>query len=663
MAKIPHKGDGWFTAAEAEHKDAPFLCGCCGEPVILKKGHKRVHHFAHTVDSTCGLAATGTAQESMQHKYAKHILRSGFSDWTFECGCITCDTQQLVSWPDKKVYSAAEEWAWAGGEFVLDVAILKGGTAIAALEVYHTHTIKKEKRGKLERSGLVVVEVEAATVIKAYERACYRAKDVCNTNTMGQCAECSKIQHNVAKRILATVIQEFKEHAAFQVTCPLGHDLYVWHTKEATSVRVPVEYGGAVCVFAEDAIRAMIHVTAALPTAKKAFSLGGAEIFWASTESVLQTLPQSGKIVFRVVKIDDSSCCKICIEQRELAAMQKERQAMEMAGLFKEDPMFAVCERGVECISHFPRQCVHLVHAFVARAFLCVQCPPASLCLCVERFRRERMEEEIRVRAEESLRRNAAVADALLLYGECIDGALGEGCRKSARKPCSRECFCVRQETWVREAREYDALMLQTASDLEVVFLDVPFEARELAKSLGAQWNKVLRKWFVDADVAAAEVRLQDFWTPQFRVLQPYLMKLRAERACKRAKLDAIDATVGYPLTFASDFFRMLELQPESTCETAADPKNAYLRVSPADLRIYVHKRCDRPQWTVAECRVLQEKMKAHRRAINGHYGLEHDDETTIGLEIAPQPYFWGVKLRDGVLEDKPSAIGIRVLF
>ena len=207
-----------------------------------------------------------------------------------------------------------------------------------------------------------------------------------------------------------------------------------------------------------------------------------------------------------------------------------------------------------------------------------------------------------------------------------------------------------------------DAAMMEAASKLEIVILDVSFDQRAVVKSLGGRWNKEISKWYIDV-AAATDMRLQPFWTLQFQILCPYVRRVQRARDMQQAALYAIDAGITYPLSFASDFYRMMELHPESTYETAGVPANVHLRVSPADMKSYVHKRCDRPVWTSSDCALLQKKMTDNRDVINASFGLEADNKTSLGLQTVPAPYFWGVKLRNGVLEDKPSGIGIRVLF
>ena len=59
-------------APETKKQDGPFYCPACSSGLILRKGQKRIHHFAHTPDSVCDLRG-----ESFEHMATKwHIYQS-----------------------------------------------------------------------------------------------------------------------------------------------------------------------------------------------------------------------------------------------------------------------------------------------------------------------------------------------------------------------------------------------------------------------------------------------------------------------------------------------------------------------------------------------------------------------------------------------------------
>lgn len=59
---------GEVQAAEVEQEDGPFHCPACRGPVILKKGHIKIPHFAHLPDAECAYTNEG---ESEEHQLAK----------------------------------------------------------------------------------------------------------------------------------------------------------------------------------------------------------------------------------------------------------------------------------------------------------------------------------------------------------------------------------------------------------------------------------------------------------------------------------------------------------------------------------------------------------------------------------------------------------------
>jgi len=52
---------------ESKKTEGPFFCPDCGEPVFLKQGDEKIHHFSHFPDSSCGHGLG----ESEQHLLSK----------------------------------------------------------------------------------------------------------------------------------------------------------------------------------------------------------------------------------------------------------------------------------------------------------------------------------------------------------------------------------------------------------------------------------------------------------------------------------------------------------------------------------------------------------------------------------------------------------------
>ena len=123
-------------ATASIREDGPFSCISCGDPLILRKGDVRCHHFAHRPNSIC-------SGESYQHKLGKILLCLNLHLFKFRCTCpfetvlkfsASCSAQQEVVFENRRV----------------DVMVFsEQGTSVAALEVHHTHAVTIDKRIEL----------------------------------------------------------------------------------------------------------------------------------------------------------------------------------------------------------------------------------------------------------------------------------------------------------------------------------------------------------------------------------------------------------------------------------------------------------------------------------------------------------------------------------
>jgi len=188
------------------------------------------------------------------------------------------------------------------------------------------------------------------------------------------------------------------------------------------------------------------------------------------------------------------------------------------------------------------------------------------------------------------------------------------------------------------------------AENTAVVHLVVPFRDKAVVKRCGGWWDSAEKRWCVEVEIALqmSGTELQKYWPPDFDSLLPYLLNVRRKKSGS--------------LSFAEDFCFMLEQNPKSTRDAARVPENVHLRVSPAELQAFVHKRCDRPLWLDADVGLLAKKMAAAAEAIHSYFGCEHDADK-IGLATLPTPYFWGVCVKAWVLRERPSGASIRVCF
>jgi hypothetical protein len=157
-----------LTAKFSTKADGPFVCFECGEQLVLKTGAHRVKHFSHLRGSKCG------GGESLQHRYAKYILSTTLSRWSFMKTCPRCQCPYTRTGPmdyQFRTHSAREELSI--GSFKIDVGVIDDDKCVAALEVYYTHKVDAFKRQQLEAQNIPVIEVVAEHVIGAFEEDQY----------------------------------------------------------------------------------------------------------------------------------------------------------------------------------------------------------------------------------------------------------------------------------------------------------------------------------------------------------------------------------------------------------------------------------------------------------------------------------------------------------
>jgi hypothetical protein len=135
---------GRFNARSATKADAPFRCPSCEGLVVLKKGTKVVHHFAHKPDADCRYGE-GESKAHMEAKYGIHdLLKSNPKvsrvelEWKLEDGCI------------------ADVYAEIGGERI-------------AIELQHSQQTEVEtirRTGRYRELGVAVMWVAVPKVNK-----------------------------------------------------------------------------------------------------------------------------------------------------------------------------------------------------------------------------------------------------------------------------------------------------------------------------------------------------------------------------------------------------------------------------------------------------------------------------------------------------------------
>lgn len=150
MLKIPYAlgEDQSIVKVKQATKGGKYFCPACGDRVILKKGEIKIAHFAHLASNSC-------SKESIIHKTAKKLIRQVVTNWKtgktaspeIERLCKICESvhiQSLPNWVD----SAYPEFR-ISDRFVVDIALVAGSQAVAAIEIRVKHAVDDIKRNAL----------------------------------------------------------------------------------------------------------------------------------------------------------------------------------------------------------------------------------------------------------------------------------------------------------------------------------------------------------------------------------------------------------------------------------------------------------------------------------------------------------------------------------
>jgi hypothetical protein len=149
-----------YSPTTAE-KSKNYFCPSCGEPVIFKQGKIRIAHFAHKISDSCN-------QETITHKTAKLLVQGVVQDWksgkssppTLARACQICHSTINQPLPEK-VDKAILEYKLSDG-FIIDVALMVGDVAQAAVEINVTHAVDNIKAGSL---SVPFIELDGYEVI------------------------------------------------------------------------------------------------------------------------------------------------------------------------------------------------------------------------------------------------------------------------------------------------------------------------------------------------------------------------------------------------------------------------------------------------------------------------------------------------------------------
>jgi len=136
-------------------------CPICMHPVIMKLGNERIHHYAHHLNSLCMATNPETALHFNVKSYLAYQLEASRS-LIIQVPCSSphlCKQTTIIEW--------LSDWDSVRVEYTLgtrrpDIALLKAGSVIGAIEIHVTHEVDQEKAKYLESLNVPWIEIEAS---------------------------------------------------------------------------------------------------------------------------------------------------------------------------------------------------------------------------------------------------------------------------------------------------------------------------------------------------------------------------------------------------------------------------------------------------------------------------------------------------------------------
>lgn len=172
-----------------DYKDLPkshrphAICPICREQVTLKLGRVRIEHAAHKPGSNCPIFEPDRATHLNSIFYLRNELLSarelrilqpciGWASEQYHMPCLEKHCNEFVyleNWDEVKT-------EFQFGPFRLDLALLREGKLIGAIEALYTHATIESKADYLNQSGIPWIEFRAS-------ESFYSGKDAWNPST------------------------------------------------------------------------------------------------------------------------------------------------------------------------------------------------------------------------------------------------------------------------------------------------------------------------------------------------------------------------------------------------------------------------------------------------------------------------------------------------
>jgi len=184
-------------------KSRQYKCPCCNEILILKKGTKNRHHFAHFAqDDKCQFYDEtkknqydyDRVNECNLHKQAKKVLKRMLEEKTLivnrHCATMQCNThiEFIIKLKENETIEIEKPMNLADGRLIKpDVIKMSGNEIVEIYEILDSHRTEEDNRMNLNW-----YEFKATEIIDKYYDASYNLFDTILLKCCRQTIKCSK---------------------------------------------------------------------------------------------------------------------------------------------------------------------------------------------------------------------------------------------------------------------------------------------------------------------------------------------------------------------------------------------------------------------------------------------------------------------------------------
>jgi hypothetical protein len=190
-----------------------FFCIDCGNDVFVRRGQKKVWHFAHYCEEAAKKCPHANGGETKEHYDAKHFIANNIGRCEFVVEkCPVCTRRRIFVGKHQGKHQqihkcqAEVEMRIPGTHRVADVAAIsrETGMIVAAIEVFHTHETDSDKRKECAALGIPVLEVTTKEVGRFMPQGGGRIRMSTTRIPLVKCASCT--MRECAMKELRTVI-------------------------------------------------------------------------------------------------------------------------------------------------------------------------------------------------------------------------------------------------------------------------------------------------------------------------------------------------------------------------------------------------------------------------------------------------------------------------